>query len=72
MTLILESTTTAVSAEPTQCPAADFEAPNRWTAAAVRAHALLSQTMTDEQIDELVDAAAPFAQPIVLPAFLFG
>ena len=72
MTLILESPTTASTAGPIQRPAADFEVPTSWARAAVRAHALLSQTMPDEEIDELVDAAVPFDQAIVLPPFLFG
>ena len=72
MTLILESPTTAVAPGPVQRPAADLQVPTSWARAAVRAHALLSQTMPDEELDELVDAAVPLAQPTVLPAFLFG
>ena len=71
VTLILEaSASTAVVEAPIQLP--DVDAPTSWARAAARAHALLSQTMPDEEIDELVHAAVPFAQPIVLPAFLFG
>jgi hypothetical protein len=65
------SPTTAVVAQPVQRPAAHIGASTGWAGTAVRAHALLSQTMTDEELDEL-DAAVPFDQAIVLPAFLFG
>jgi hypothetical protein len=73
MTLIMEAApTTTVVEQSIQRPAAHTEASTRWASAAVRAHALLSQTMPDEDIDELLDAAAPFDQAIVLPAFFFG
>jgi hypothetical protein len=73
VTLIMEaSPTTAVVAQPVQRPAAHIGASTGWASTAVRAHALLSQTMPDEEIDDLVDAAVPFDQAIVLPAFLFG
>ncbi len=71
MTLILEpSPTTAVAERPIQRP--DFDVPTSWAKTAVRAHALLSQTMTDEELDELVAAATPFDQAIRLPPFLCG
>jgi hypothetical protein len=73
MTLIMEaSPTTAVVEESIQRPAAHIGASAVWASAGVRAHALLSQTMADEEIDALVDAAVPFDQAIVLPAFFFG
>ncbi|HEV3364972.1 MAG TPA: hypothetical protein VG795_12695 [Acidimicrobiia bacterium] len=73
MTLIMEpSPTTAVVERPVQCPAAHIGASTDWASTAVRAHALLSQTMPDEELDALVEAAVPFDQAIVLPAFFFG
>jgi len=73
MTLILEAPPTMTAVEQSiQRPAAPVEASTGWAGAAVRAHALLSQTMSDEEIDALVDGAVPFEQTIVLPAFLFG
>ncbi len=71
MTVTLESSPTTAVAEGLIQPA-DFEAPPNWARAAVRAHALLSQTMPDEEIDELVDAAVAFDRATFLPPFLFG
>jgi hypothetical protein len=73
MTLIMEAapTTTAVE-QPIQPSPPPVDASTGWAATAARAHALLSQTMTDEELDELVDATPPFVQAIVLPTFLFG
>ncbi len=70
MTLILEASPSTAVLESAIQPA-DVDTATSWTRAAVRAHALLTQTMPDDEIDELV-AAAPFAQAVVLPPFLFG
>jgi hypothetical protein len=71
MTVLMEaSPTTAVAEQPIQQP--DVERMTSWVAAAFRAHALLSQTMPDEELDDLVVAATPSDQAIVLPSFLFG
>ena len=73
MTLIMDaSPTMAVVEQSVQHPANHTDVLAGWASAAVRAHALLSQTMPDEELDELVEAAAPFDQAIVLPAFFFG
>jgi hypothetical protein len=71
MTAIMDASPTAAVAE-RPVPRPHVEAPNSWANAAVRAHALLSQTMPDEEIDELVEAAVPFHRTICLPPFLFG
>ena len=73
MTLIIEaSPTTVVVEQPIPRPTAGVQAQTSWASAAVRAHALLSQTMPDEEIDELVDAAVRLEQAVVLPPFFFG
>jgi hypothetical protein len=73
MTLILEAPpSTAVVDQPVQRLADRLGAPTGWASTAVRAHALLTQTMPDEDIDGLVEAAVPFDQALVLPAFFFG
>jgi hypothetical protein len=45
-----------------------------WAQAAIRAHGLLSQTLPDELIDEIVREAEAGLTPtaFVLPTFLFG
>jgi hypothetical protein len=71
MTLILEApATTDVAERPVQ--PRDNEPPTSWAATAARAHAFLSQTMPDEEIDELVAAAAWSDRTISLPPVLFG
>lgn len=74
MTLTIDaSPTTAVLVDqPAPRPAAQIGGSTGWASTAVRAHALLSQTMPDDEIDELLDAAVPINQAIVLPAFFFG
>lgn len=73
MTLTIDaSPTTAVVDQSAQRPAAHSGGSTGWAGTAVRAHALLSQTMPDEEIDELIEAPVPFDQAIVLPAFFFG
>ncbi len=73
MTLLVEGPpTTAVVAGPMERPPATFAASTSWASAAVRAHALLSQTMPDEEVDELLDRAVRFEETIILPRFLFG
>ena len=72
MTLLMEATsTTAVVEQSIQRPG-HIEASTGWASTAVRAHALLTQTMPEEELDELVEAAVPPSQAIVLPAFFFG
>ena len=71
MTLILEAPPTAVAEQPLESAAAGSEALTSAARAAVRAHALLSQTMPDEEVDELLESAAPVHR-FVLPAVLFG
>lgn len=68
--ITVESPTTAFAEGPIQ--RLDVEGPTSWARAAARAHALLSQTMPDDEIDELVARTVPFDQAIVLPPFLFG
>lgn len=72
MTVIMDvQPTTAAAGDSIQ--RSDFGASTSWATAACRAHALLSQTMPDEEIDELIDAAVPFDQAMFkLPRFLFG
>lgn len=70
MTLVLEAPPTTVAGQPMQLAAAGSEALTSRASAAVRAHALLSQTMPDDELDELVEAGPP--NRLVLPAFLFG
>ena len=72
MTVIIEgSPTTPPAGDTIQRPG--FEASMSWARAAFRAHALLSQTMSDEEVDELMDPAVRFDQiSVKLPPFLFG
>ena len=72
MTVMWEGSSTATAdGDATQRP--EREGSTTWTRAAYRAHALLSQTMSDEEMDELLDAAVPFDQAILkLPCFFFG
>lgn len=72
MTLLVEAPPTIVGAVPMERPAARFAASTSWASAAVRAHALLSQTMPDEELDALLDRAVGFEETIVLPPFFFG
>jgi hypothetical protein len=71
MTLVLEALPTTVAERSVQRAAAGSEALTSRASAAVRAHALLSQTMSDEEIDELLEAATPLI-PLALPVFFFG
>lgn len=72
MIVVWEAPSTATAAgDATQRP--DREASTSWARAVRRAHALLSQTMSDEELDAVLDAAVPFDQAILeLPRFLFG
>jgi hypothetical protein len=72
MTLLVEAPPTTVVVEPPEHPAATFAASNSWASAAARAHALLSQTMPDEEVDQLLDRAVRFEEAVVLPRFFFG
>lgn len=71
MTLALDAPPTTVAEESMQRTAAPAGALTGRASAAVRAHALLSQTMPDEELDELLEAAGPVDR-LVLPPFLFG
>lgn len=71
MTLVQEAPRTTVAGQPIQRAGAGSGALASRASAAVRAHALLSQTMPDEELDELVEAAGPLNR-LVLPAFFFG
>jgi hypothetical protein len=71
MTLVLEAPLTTAAEQPFAAAAAASRALTSRGSAAVRAHALLSQTMPDEELDELVAVAGPLNR-LVLPAFLFG
>lgn len=71
MTLVQEAPPTTVAGQPTQRAGAGSAALTSRGSAAVRAHALLSQTMPDEELDERVEAAGPLNR-LVLPAFFFG
>ncbi len=71
MTLVLEAPLATVAEQPIERAAAGSETLTSRGSAAVRAHALLSQTMSDEELDELLEAVGPL-NGLVLPAFLFG
>lgn len=71
MTLVLEAPLATVAEQPIERAAAGSETLTSRRSAAVRAHALLSQTMSDEELDELLEAVGPL-NGLVLPAFLFG
>ena len=71
MTLLLEAPLTTGAEQPVQRARANSEALTSPASVAVRAHALLSQTMSDEELDELVEDAGP-RNRLVLPVFLFG
>ena len=70
MTLVLEAPCTTVAEQPIQRAAVGSQAVTSLASAAVRAHALLSQTMPDDELDELVEAGP--LNRLVLPAFFFG
>ena len=71
MTLVLEPSPANVAEQPFERAAAGSGALTSRASAAVRAHALLSQTMPDDELDELLEAAGPFNR-LVLPVFFFG
>ncbi|HKY76366.1 MAG TPA: hypothetical protein VJS45_09510 [Acidimicrobiia bacterium] len=71
MTLVLEAPLATVAEQAIERAAAGSKALTSCATAAVRAHALLSQTMPDEELDELLETAGPVSC-FVLPAFLFG
>ena len=71
MTLVLEAPVATVAEQSIERTEAGDGALTSRASAAVQAHALLSQTMPDDDLDELLEAAGPL-NPFVLPAFLFG
>ena len=71
MTLLLEAPLTTGTDQTVQRAGANSEALTSPASVAVRAHALLSQTMSDEELDELVEGAGP-RHCVVLPVFFFG
>jgi hypothetical protein len=71
VTVITEAPPTPAAA-PEPISFIDVEPTTSWADVATRAHALLTQTMPDEEIDALVAGAARFHPGIVLPPFLFG
>lgn len=71
MTLVLEAPLATVAEQPIERAAARSETLTSRASAAVRAHALLSQTMPDEELDELLEADGPLNR-LMLPTFFFG
>jgi hypothetical protein len=71
MTLMMEASPATVVDEPPVQPSTS-EALDSWARVAARAHALLTQTLPDDELDALLEAPVRLERPFLLPPVLFG